>query len=240
MNASLSGRTAVVTGASRGIGRATALALAAEGANLALIARSGDRLTALVEEIRSAGGGARAIAFDLGDLERVPEIAREALESLGGRLDILVNNAGTFHESAFADMDVADLERVLRVNLNSPFMLTRELLPALKASSGRVVNVVSTSAQQGYEHQAAYCASKHGLLGLMRALALEAKADGVHVHNLCPGGVDTDFIKGTKLGERLAGQTMIAPEDIARTVVFVCSQPANVDLAELTIRRFSK
>lgn len=230
----------VVTGASRGIGRATALALAEEGARAALVARSEESLNQLAEEIGSKGGEAFAIPFDLGDLDHVPALAETAAEKLGGGIDLLVNNAGAFHESEFATMELADLERIIRVNLNSPFVLTRELLPQLKEVKGRVINVVSTSAMQGYEHQAAYCASKHGLLGLMRALALEVKKDGVHVHNLCPGGVDTDFIKGTKLGERLAGQTMIAPEDIAQMVVFLMKQPANIDLAEMTIRRFPK
>jgi len=236
----LSGLNVVVTGASRGIGRAAALALAAEGARIALIARSEEPLRQVADEADPKGGEAVAIPFDLGRLEDIPQLADSVVDQLGGKVDVLVNNAGAFHESEFATMELADLERTLRVNLSSPFILTRELLPRLKESQGRVINVVSTSAMQGYEHQAAYCASKHGLLGLMRALALEVKNDGVHVHNLCPGGVDTDFIKGTKLGDRLAGQTMIAPEDIAQMIVFLMKQPANIDLAEMTIRRFSK
>jgi NAD(P)-dependent dehydrogenase (short-subunit alcohol dehydrogenase family) len=103
---------------------------------------------------------------------------------------------------------------------------------------GRIINVVSTSGTQGYFHQSAYCASKHGLFGFARALAIEAKPHGIHVYNLCPGGVDTDFIKGTYLGERLKGQPMIAPGDIAELVVFLLRQPENIDLSEVVVRRF--
>lgn len=239
MKQSLSGLTAVVTGASRGIGRATALALAEEGARLGLMARSGEALDLLAGEIRSNGGEAHALAVDLSNIAGIPAAAATMIRALG-TIDVLVNNAGTFHESAFADMEVEDLERTLRVNLTAPFVLTRELLPTIKSVQGRVVNIVSSSGMQGYEHQSAYCASKHGVLGLMRALALEVRPAGVHVHNLCPGGVDTDFIKGTKLGERLAGQAMIAPEDIAEMVAFLLKQPPNIDLPEMVVRRFSK
>lgn len=239
MKQSIRGLTAVVTGASRGIGRATALSLAEQGARLGLIARSGEALDLLAGEICANGGEAHPLTVDLGNIAGIPAAVATMIGALG-KIDVLVNNAGTFHESAFADMKVEDLERTLRVNLTAPFVLTRELLPKIKAVRGRVVNIVSSSGMQGYEHQSAYCASKHGLLGLMRALALEVKRDGVHVHNLCPGGVDTDFIKGTKLGERLAGQTMIAPEDIAEMVVFLLKQPPHIDLPEMVLRRFSK
>ncbi len=92
---------------------------------------------------------------------------------------------------------------------------------------------------QGYLHQSAYVASKHALLGFARSLALECKPHGIHVHSICPGGVDTDLIKGTYLGARLAGQPMIAPADIAATVVFLLKQPPNVDLPEIVMRRFA-
>ena len=99
--------------------------------------------------------------------------------------------------------------------------------------------MASTSALQGYPQQSGYCASKAALLGMMRALALEEKPHGVRIHTLCPGGVDTAFIEGTQLGQRLAGQVMISPDNIAETIVFLLCQPGNVDLAELVIRRFT-
>ena len=135
---------------------------------------------------------------------------------------------------------MADWERVQRVNLTAPFLLTREILPYMIARrQGRIVNIASTASAQGYLHQSAYCASKHGLLGFGRSLAMEVMHHNIHVHTLCPGGVDTDLIKGTYLGDRLKGQPMINPEDIAQMVLFLLRQPDNVDLPEVTVRRFN-
>jgi NAD(P)-dependent dehydrogenase (short-subunit alcohol dehydrogenase family) len=138
-------------------------------------------------------------------------------------------------------MQLEDWDRVQRVNLAAPFLITREVLPLMiSRGAGRVVNIASTASQQGYLHQAAYCASKHGLLGFSRSLAIELKPHNIHVHALCPGGVDTDLLKGTYLGERLKGQPMIRPEDIADMVLFFLRQPDNIDLPELVVRRFAK
>ena len=108
-----------------------------------------------------------------------------------------------------------------------------------RAKQGKIVNIASTSSVQGYLSQSAYCASKHGLLGFARGLAIEARPHNVHVYNLCPGGVDTDLIKGTFLGEHLKGQQMIAPADIAEMVVFLLKQPDHIDLPEIIVRRFT-
>jgi len=226
----LKGKTAVITGASRGIGRSTALTLAAEGMKLVLIARDEDALQKVSEE----AGGQTILPFDFSKPEGIPELAQQI-----GEVDCLVNNAGTFLESDLADMSFEQLDRVLQVNLVSPFGLIRELLPALRKSKGRIVNVVSTSAIQGYAQQSAYCASKAGLLGMMRALAIEEKPNGVRIHNVCPGGVDTDFINQTNLGKRLAGQVMISPDDIGGMIGFLLQQPDNIDISEMVIRRFN-
>jgi 3-oxoacyl-[acyl-carrier protein] reductase len=223
---SLAGKTAIVTGASRGIGLAIARALANEGVRLGLLSRS------------KPGIGGEFAACDLADPDQISAGVRRLIERLG-QVDFLVNNAGTFLESPVAEMDLAAWEQVLRVNLTAPFLVTRELLPHLIARrQGRIVNIASTSSVQGYLHQSAYCASKHGLLGFARSLAIELKPHNVHVYNLCPGGVDTDLIKGTHLGERLKGQPMIAPGDIAEMVVFLLRQPENIDLSEVVVRRF--
>ena len=167
------------------------------------------------------------------------ELVAGLIESLG-QVDALVNNAGTFLERDLADMTDEELRHVLEVNLVSPFAMTRELLPALRATSGRIINIASTSALQGYAQQSGYCASKAALLGLMRALAIEEKPHGIRIHNLCPGGVDTAFINDTNLGARLAGEVMISPDDIGEMVAFLLKQPNNVDISELVIRRFTK
>jgi len=231
-------KTVIVTGASQGIGRSTALSLAHEGAHVALLSRDQAALEEVASAVTQAGGRALVLPFDLADSSSIPALASTLLDQVKS-VDALVNNAGTFLEQDLAEMTDDDLRHVLDVNLIAPFALTRELLPALRQAKGQIINVVSTSALQGYPQQSGYCASKAGLLGMMRALALEEKSHGIRIHNLCPGGVDTAFIEGTRLGERLAGQAMISPDDIGEMVVFLLRQPANVDLSEIVIRRFT-
>jgi 3-oxoacyl-[acyl-carrier protein] reductase len=222
----LAGKCAIVTGASRGIGLAIAQALAQEGARLGLLSRT------------KPGIAAEFDACDLADSERIPSAVRRLLKRLGP-VDFLINNAGIFLEKAAAEIELADWERVQRVNLTAPFLITREVLPQMIARrSGRIINIASTASLQGYLGQSAYCASKHGLLGFARSLALEVKPHNVHVHTLCPGGVATDLIKGTQLERRLQGRTMIQPCDIAEMVVFLLRQPENIDLPEIPVRRF--
>lgn len=219
-------KTAIVTGASRGIGLAIAKALDKEGIKLALLSRTKPKVRG------------HFIACDFDDSESIPAAVAAALKHLGS-CDYLINNAGIFLEKPAHEIQLADWERVLRVNLTSTFLVTREVLPVMiKRRQGRIINIASTASTQGYLHQSAYVASKHGMLGFARALAMEAKPHNIHVHSLCPGGVDTDLIKGTYLGERLKGQAMIAPKDIAGMVVFLLRQPENIDLPEIIIRRF--
>jgi NAD(P)-dependent dehydrogenase (short-subunit alcohol dehydrogenase family) len=223
----LSGKTAIVTGASRGIGLAIAKALAREGVELALLSRTKPPATAK----------GKFIECDLADVEKIPASVSKAVKHLG-RLDFVINNAGIFLEKPVTEISLADWERVLRVNLTAPFLVCRETLPALEKTKGRIVNISSSAAMQGYVRQSAYSASKHGFLGFARSLAVEAKSKGVHIHNLCPGGVETDLIKGTFLGKRLEGQPMIQAEDVAEMVLFLLRQPPNIDLSEMVVRRF--
>ncbi len=163
----------------------------------------------------------------------------DASSSGSARVDLLVNNAGVFHESAVVEQELDDWERVLRINLTAPMLLCRLILPLMiAAGGGRIVNIASSSAVQGYAGQAAYSASKHGLLGLARCLALEARPHNIHVHTLCPGGVDTDLIRGTEVGRRFEGQPLIVPQDIADLVLFCISQAGDVDMPEVVLRRF--
>lgn len=219
-------KTAIVTGASRGIGLAIAKALAKEGVKTALLSRT------------KPNAPGRFIRCDLNDSVAIPAAVAEALKHLGG-CDYLINNAGIFLEKPVAEMALADWERIQRVNVTGTFLVTRAVLPGMmKRRRGRIINIASTASSQGYLHQAAYVASKHAMLGFARALALEAKPHNIHVHNLCPGGVDTDLIRGTYLGERMKGQPMIAPADIAAMVVFLIRQPGHIDVPELIVRRF--
>jgi 3-oxoacyl-[acyl-carrier protein] reductase len=222
----MKGKTAIVTGASRGIGLAIAKALVREGVRLGLLSRSKPEVPG------------EFIQCDFADLDSVAVATRQLIERLGS-IDFLINNAGTFVEKSVTDLQLADWDRAQRINLSAPFLVTREVVPHMVArKQGRIINIASTAATQGYLHQSAYCASKHGLLGFTRCLAIELKPHNIHVHALCPGGVDTDFIRGTYLGERLKGQPMIRPEDIAETVLFLLRQPDNIDISELIVRRF--
>ncbi len=219
----LAGKTALVTGASRGIGSAIAQALAREGVSLTLLSRT------------KPPTADKHLACDLADADSVAQ----ALEHVGTP-DILILNAGVFLEQPATEISREDWDRVFRVNVTAPFLITRAVLPGMIARrSGRIVFIGSTASTQGYLHQSAYCASKHALLGFARALAPECKPHQIHIHTLCPGGVDTDLIKGTHLADRMRGQNMIRPTDIAEMVLFLLRQPANLDLPEITVRRFA-
>jgi NAD(P)-dependent dehydrogenase (short-subunit alcohol dehydrogenase family) len=232
----LKGKVALVTGAGRGIGRETALAMAREGARVALLARSRKEIERLVDKI---GDGAMSVPCDVSDpqaVERAVAIVHEEFK----RVDVLVNNAGIFLDATLLETELQDWNRVLAVNVTGAFLVTKAVLPAMiERREGRIINIASSAGKKGYKAQAAYCASKHAMLGMAKALALEVKEHGIHVHNVCPGGVDTTFIAGTRLGERLEGQVMIAPADIAAFCVFLAKQPGNVDVEEIEIRRFS-
>jgi NAD(P)-dependent dehydrogenase (short-subunit alcohol dehydrogenase family) len=237
---SLTDKTVIVTGASRGIGRSTAKVLAREGMVVAAVARSAGDLDTLTAEVEASGGRIITRVADMADLESLPGLIK-ALHAELGTIDVLVNNAGTFAESAISDMSVEDWEYVQRVNVTAPFVLCREVLPIMaKAGSGRIVNIGSTSGVQGYLKQGAYCASKHAMLGMSRVLVMEAKPLGIHVNTLCPGGVRTNLLDGTYLAERMEGQPMIEPDDIGEQVAFIVAQPDNLDIPEMIVRRFVK
>lgn len=231
-------KTALITGASRGIGRAIALRLAREGYRVGLMARSVDKLTDLAVEISRAGGQADLEPADFANADAAANSAAALAKRLGG-VDVLVHNAATFFEKPLGEMTTAETERLFAVNVTAPMAITRALLPLIGTSpNGRIVFIGSTAALQGYVNQSAYVASKHALLGFARSLAIEVKALGVHVHTVSPGAVDTELIKGTYLWERTRGQVMISPDDVAESVAFLIAQPARLDTPEFVIRRF--
>jgi NAD(P)-dependent dehydrogenase (short-subunit alcohol dehydrogenase family) len=192
----LEGRIALITGASRGIGRAIAKGFAAEGAAIAVTARSEAELDRLGAEVEHNGGRALAIPADLGDASAPARVVDEALE-IFGTIDILVNNAGLGSSSRpmpVVDFDDAFWNLTLALNLTAPYLLTKAVLPVLLAKKwGRIINIASINGKTGSLHGAAYSASKHGVLGLTRSVALEVARDGVTVNAICPGPVRTEM-----------------------------------------------
>ena len=192
----LEGRVALITGASRGIGRAIARGYAREGAAVSVTARSSADLESLVEEIRQGGGGAVAIPADLTDAALPARVVQQVLDSFG-TIDILVNNAGIGSSSSprpVVHFDDAFWNRTLALNLTAPYLFTKAVLPVLLAKKwGRIINIASINGKLPAIHGAAYTASKHGLLGLTRTVALEVAREGITVNAICPGPVHTEM-----------------------------------------------
>lgn len=183
----LKNRTALVTGASQGIGRATALALAQAGARVAAAARSAEKLARVVAEIEAAGCEAVAVPMDVADAEQVKTGVRTAIERLG-KLDILVNNAAITRDGLALRMKLEDWEAVLRTNLTGAHLCAQQALAAMiRARYGRIINVTSVVAETGNAGQANYVAAKAGLIGLTRALAVEVASRNITVNAIAPG-----------------------------------------------------
>jgi NAD(P)-dependent dehydrogenase (short-subunit alcohol dehydrogenase family) len=235
------GRVAVVTGASAGVGRAVATALAAEGASVGLIARREEPLRALAAELARAGGsGGRALALpaDVADEAAIGAAVDRAAQELGG-LDILVACAGMNRRGAVDGYPLADWHAVLATNLTGVFLTARAALPHLKArGGGQLVAVSSGAGRQGYPGLAAYCAAKFGLMGFLQALAEEVKADGIRCSVILPGSILTGFGGRSPEEKRAGGGTYLTPEDVAASIVHQLRQPPHAWVQELHLWPF--
>jgi NAD(P)-dependent dehydrogenase (short-subunit alcohol dehydrogenase family) len=225
----LAGKTGVVTGAARGIGRAIALRLAADGATLALGDIDLEGAQGAVRDIAAAGGRSFALAFDAADPASCRRLVDQAAARLG-RLDILVNVAGVLQRGRFEDCAAADWDRVIAVNLSSQFHLIQQALPHLIAASGNIVNISSSAAMRGVPFSAAYSASKHGVVGLTKSLAAEFADRQVRVNAVCPGPIPTAMLAGLKPIAGVApsaGRVALGePEDVAAAVAYLAGDEA--------------
>jgi 3-hydroxybutyrate dehydrogenase len=233
---SLQTRNALVTGAGRGIGRAIAEAFAAAGAKVAVAARTTRELDEIVGGIRKAGGMAVALRADLSKPEVPYELAKMAAQQLGP-IDILVNNAGigsSANPKPLLDFDDSFWELSLALNLTAPYKLSKALLPGmLERRWGRIINVASINGKMPSLHASAYTASKHGLLGLTKALALEVAANGVTVNAICPGPVHT--LMNDKRLEYDARRKATTVADIEKTLTPIGGRLEPVDIAPLAV-----
>jgi 3-oxoacyl-[acyl-carrier protein] reductase len=230
---SLSGRVALVTGASQGIGRACALKLATEGATLAVAARNQDKLNELMNEITTAGGKAAAFALDVADEEQIKSAIKAAIAELG-KIDILVNNAGITRDQLLLRMKRADWDAVLQTNLTSAYLCTQQVTSSmLKQRWGRIINITSVFGQMGQAGQTNYAASKAGLIGLTMAVARELGSRNITCNAVAPGFIETAMTEalGADFKESAAKQIPLgrvgSPADVASAVAFLASDEAS-------------
>jgi len=233
----LASKVAIVTGASRGIGRAVSVALAQEAATIVLAARSIQKLRETADKVTEAGGKAEIVVTELTEEESIKNLVKVTSEKFS-RLDILVNNAGVTHSAKLDQTTTEDWERCMQINARAPFILCREALPLLrKSQAGYIINIASVVGVKGYPLQSAYTSSKHALRGMTISLAEELKGSNIRVHLLCPGGVDTELVQ--KVRPDIKKDELIQPEEIAELVLYLVTHKGNAVIDELHIRRAS-
>jgi 3-oxoacyl-[acyl-carrier protein] reductase len=235
----LAGQVAIVTGAGRGIGRATAVHLADEGAAVVLVARGQVDLDATAAEIVGRQTNAQqpaplAIAGDVTDPAQVEALVARTLAA-HGRIDILVNNAGFARQAEVDDITLADWQTALAVNTTGTFLCSQAVLPAMRRQGGgKIINVVSGAGKRGSRRRAAYSAAKFGVIGFSQSLQLEVKDAGIVVTCVCPGPVDTAMRSANNPGEDRS--LLLQPEDLAEVIVFVATRRGLVVLPEIEVR----
>jgi NADP-dependent 3-hydroxy acid dehydrogenase YdfG len=241
MSQKLSGSVCLITGASAGIGKASALALAKEGANLVLIARRRQRLDALVEMIQSAGSRAVTVVGDVREEETARRAVAAAKENFG-TVHILINNAGMGNYKQLIDTSAEEYDEMMDTNMRSTFLFTRHTVPLMiEQKSGLILMISSMAGIYGFAGEAVYCATKFAQVGFAQALDKELHPHGIKVGAICPGGVKTEFAIGKGRTEQGVAQSgMLDPEDVAAAVLLACTQSAGSRIIEIQMRPMSE
>ncbi|MGL5081669.1 MAG: SDR family oxidoreductase [Microcoleaceae cyanobacterium] len=228
-------KRALITGASSGIGRATAIAFAKAGVHVALVSRSLDKLEETAQEARQFGVEANSYVLDLSRVEQVQSQIGGIVNALGA-IEILVNNAGMGYTNALASTSLSDWQRVMDLNLTSVFECIKGVLPEMRnLGGGTIINVVSIAGQQVFQNWGAYCTSKFGLMALSKALAVEERSHGIRVTAICPGAVNTPLWDTETVEADFDRSAMLTPEMVAQSILHVALLPPQAVVEELTL-----
>jgi NADP-dependent 3-hydroxy acid dehydrogenase YdfG len=231
----LENQVIVVTGASRGIGRATATALAADGATVIAIARPSPELTGLEAAATDLPGSVQTVPIDVRDAKAVARVIGD-IEHRHERIDVLVNVAGVERVKSLADVTDDDYEAMVDTNLRGVFHFCRAVLPAMgRRRQGHIVSVASAAGIRGFRDDAVYSASKFGVVGLMDALDEEVRSQGIRVTTICPGAVDTTLVRWVEPNSPYRSR-FLRPVDVAAAIRFAVTQPAHVVVGMIVVR----
>ncbi|NOY05667.1 MAG: SDR family NAD(P)-dependent oxidoreductase [Chlorobi bacterium] len=232
----IKGKISIVTGASKGIGKAIALALAEEGSHVAVSARNHESLHQTAESITALGVECLAFTGDMASESSITAFI-DATITRFGRLDVLVNNAGVGHFHNIADMPTNEWDAMFNLNVRGMFIATRRAIPHLRRSGDSfVVNIASLAGKNAFAGGGGYAASKHAVLAFSRCLMLEERNNGIHVVAICPGSVNTAFFDSHRDISRARTENMLLPEDVASSVLHAIRMPGRAMVSEIDIR----
>jgi len=227
-------RRALITGASSGIGKATALAFAKAGIDLVLVSRSEDKLEAVTSAVQQTGVKAQAYLVDLAEIDQVQ--AKMSAIAADGAIDILVNNAGMGYTNTLSETPLADWLAVINLNLTSVFQCILGILPSMRdRGSGTIINVASVAGQNPFPSWGAYSVSKAGLIALSKTLAAEERTHGIRVTAICPGAVNTELWDTETVNLKFERSAMLTPEIVAQSILHTALLPEQAVVEELTI-----
>jgi len=227
--------TALITGATEGIGRATAFALGRAGCKVGVCARTESKVRRLIQDLKKEGIEAAGGPADVGDQAQAPRVVEDVVRALG-EIDVLVNNAGILIARPFEELTLEDWDRTMTTNVRSLYLMTRAVLPAMRRRrQGAIVNLASLAGRSGFAGGTAYTASKHAVLGFSRSLMLEVRKDNIRVIAICPGSVDTSLLRDQPMLKSEPSR-ILQPEDVAASILHALTLPDRALVSELDIR----